>query len=233
LRQNQERAAGQDPAWHAERGHGAPGRGAARALLRHRRCHAALCHARGYFDPTGDIETIAAIWPNIKAALQWIDTLVDADGESFVEYARQNLSGLVNQGWKDSYDSIFHADGALAEGPIALCEVQGYVFGAKARAAKLAHRMGEDDFEIKLRGAARFNPISYPDGAVWPHDNAMIVLGLARYGFPWHAAQVFAAIPPPAFLDYVTLHQLSLGKLRLDLRLHRHGRDVPLNLLRR
>ena len=80
-----------------------------------------------YFDRTGDIETIAAIWPNINAALQWIDTFGDADGDGFVEYARQNASGLVNQGWKDSYDSIFHADGALAEGPIALCEVQGYV----------------------------------------------------------------------------------------------------------
>ncbi|MDQ6870108.1 MAG: amylo-alpha-1,6-glucosidase [Pseudomonadota bacterium] len=331
-----------------------------------------------YFDRTGDIETIAAIWPNIKAALQWIDTFGDADGDGFVEYARQNASGLVNQGWKDSYDSIFHADGALAEGPIALCEVQGYVFGAKTHAAKLARRMGEDDFEIRLRGEAqglqknfgaafwcedlgtfalaldgdkrpcrvrtsnaghalftgiaaperaarvagtllgrdlfsgwgirtvasgeaRFNPISYHNGSVWPHDNAMIALGLARYGFPWHAAKVFAAMfeaaayqelrrlpelfcgfirkphrgptaypvacapqawasaapfaflgaclgmdlrheansvsfrdpAMPAFLDYVTLNQLSLGESRLDLRLHRHGRDVTLNLLRR
>ncbi|HEY4847575.1 MAG TPA: amylo-alpha-1,6-glucosidase [Methylocella sp.] len=331
-----------------------------------------------YFDRTGDIETIAAIWPNIKAALQWIDTFGDADGDGFVEYAEQNASGLVNQGWKDSYDSIFHADGALAEGPIALCEVQGYVFGAKTHAAKLAHRMGEVDFEIKLRGEAqglqknfgaafwcedlgtyalaldghkspcrvrtsnaghalftgiaaperaarlagtllgrdsfsgwgirtvasgeaRFNPISYHNGSVWPHDNAMIALGLARYGFPWHAAKVFSAMfeaaayqelrrlpelfcgfirkprrgptaypvacapqawasaapfaflgaclgmdlqyeansvsfrdpAMPAFLDYVTLNQLSLGKSRLDLRLHRHGRDVTLNLLRR
>jgi glycogen debranching enzyme len=112
-----------------------------------------------------------------------------------METALSNMRGKTCRA-QDSYDSIFHADGALAEGPIALCEVQGYVFGAKADAAKLAHRMGEYDFEIKLRGAARFNPISYPDGAVWPHDNAMIVLGLARYGVPWHAAEVFAAIPP-------------------------------------
>jgi glycogen debranching enzyme len=331
-----------------------------------------------YFDRTGDIETIAAIWPNINAALQWIDTFGDADGDGFVEYARQNASGLVNQGWKDSYDSIFHADGALAEGPIALCEVQGYVFGAKTHAAKLAHRMGEYDLQTGLRGEAqslqqqfgaafwcddlgtyalaldgdknpcrvrtsnaghalftgiaaperaarvaetllgrdsfsgwgirtvasgeaRFNPISYHNGSVWPHDNAMIALGLARYGLPWHAAKVFSAmfeaaayqelrrLPElfcgfirkphrgptaypvacapqawasaapfafleaclgmelrheansvsfrdpvmPAFLDYVTLNQLSLGKSRLDLRLHRHGRDVTLNLLRR
>jgi glycogen debranching enzyme len=331
-----------------------------------------------YFDRTGDIETIAAIWPNIKAALQWINTFGDADGDGFVEYARQNASGLVNQGWKDSYDSIFHADGALAEGPIALCEVQGYVFAAKTHAAKLAHRLGEYDFEKRLRGEAqglqknfgaafwcedlgtfalaldgdkcpcrvrtsnaghalftgiaapeqaarlvetllgrdsfsgwgirtvasgeaRFNPISYHNGSVWPHDNAMIALGLARYGFPWHAAKVFSAMfeaaayqelrrlpelfcgfirkphrgptaypvacapqawasaapfaflkaclgmdvrheansvsfrnpAMPAFLNYVTLNQLSLGKSRLDLTLHRHGRDVTLNLLRR
>jgi glycogen debranching enzyme len=331
-----------------------------------------------YFDRTGDIETIAAIWPNIKAALQWINTFGDADGDGFVEYARQNASGLVNQGWKDSYDSIFHADGALAEGPIALCEVQGYVFAAKTHAAKLAHRLGEYDFEKRLRGEAqglqknfgaafwcedlgtfalaldgdkcpcrvrtsnaghalftgiaapeqaarlvetllgrdsfsgwgirtvasgeaRFNPISYHNGSVWPHDNAMIALGLARYGFPWHAAKVFSAMfeaaayqelrrlpelfcgfickphrgptaypvacapqawasaapfallkaclgmdvrheansvsfrnpAMPAFLNYVTLNQLSLRKSRLDLTLHRHGRDVTLNLLRR
>ncbi|MGH6845382.1 MAG: amylo-alpha-1,6-glucosidase [Methylocella sp.] len=331
-----------------------------------------------YFDRTGDIETIAAIWPNIKAALQWIDTFGDADGDGFVEYARQNASGLVNQGWKDSYDSIFHADGALAEGPIALCEVQGYVFAAKTHAAKLARQMGEYDLETGLRGEAqslqqkfeaafwcedlgtyalaldgdmnpcrvrtsnaghalftgiatperaarvaetllgrdsfsgwgirtvasgeaRFNPISYHNGSIWPHDNAMIALGLSRYGLHCHAATVFSAmfeaaayqelrrLPElfcgfirkphrgptaypvacapqawasaapfaflgaclgmelrhdansvsfrdpvmPAFLDYVTLNQLSLGKSRLDLRLHRHGRDVTLNSLRR
>ena len=55
-----------------------------------------------YFDRTGDIQTIKAIWPNIKAALQWIDTFGDADGDGFVEYARKIDSGLVNQGWKDS-----------------------------------------------------------------------------------------------------------------------------------
>ena len=331
-----------------------------------------------YFDRTGDIETIAAIWQNIKAALQWIDTFGDADGDGFVEYARQTDTGLVNQGWKDSYDSIFHADGALASGPIALCEVQGYVFAAKEHAAKLAHRMGEYDLEAKLRGEAhalqknfeaafwcedigtyalaldgdknpcrvrtsnaghalftgiaapqraarvaetllgrdsfsgwgirtvasgeaRFNPISYHNGSIWPHDNAMIALGFARYGLVSHAAQVFSAmfdaaayqdlrrLPElfcgfirkrhrgptaypvacapqawasaapfafleaclgmdlrheanavsfrdpvmPAFLDHVTLNQLSLGNSRVDLKLQRHGSDVTLNLLRR
>ena len=224
-----------------------------------------------YFDRTGDIGTIAAVWPNIKAALRWCDTFGDADGDGFVEYGPQTGSGLVNQGWKDSYDSIFHADGRLARGQIALCEVQGYVFAAKVQAAKLANRMGEYDFEMKLRteaqilrekfetafwcddlgtfalaldgnkapcrvrtsnaghalftgiavperaariaetllgrdfftgwgirtvarDEARYNPISYHNGSVWPHDNAIIALGLARYGFASHAAIVFAAM---------------------------------------
>jgi glycogen debranching enzyme len=245
-----------------------------------------------YFDRTGDIGTIATIWPNIKAALQWIADFGDSDGDGFVEYARQTGSGLVNQGWKDSYDSIFHAGGQLAEGPIALCEVQGYVFAAKIHAAKLAHRMGEYDLEIKLRGEAqilrknfeaafwcedlgtyalaldgnkvpcrvrtsnaghalftgiaspgraarvagtllapdsfsgwgirtvasgeaRFNPISYHNGSVWPHDNAMIAIGLARYGFVWHAAKVFSAMfEAAAFQDLRRLPELFCGFIR-------------------
>jgi glycogen debranching enzyme len=245
-----------------------------------------------YFDRTGDIGTISAIWPNIKAALQWIDSFGDADGDGFVEYARQNDSGLVNQGWKDSYDSIFHADGSLANGPIALCEVQGYVFAAKTQAAKLAHRMGEYDLEIKLRGEAqtlrrnfeaafwceelgtyalaldggknpcrvrtsnaghalftgiaaparaarvaetllgpdsfsgwgirtvasgeaRFNPISYHNGSIWPHDNAIIALGLARYGIAAHATKVFSAMfEAAAYQDLRRLPELFCGFIR-------------------
>jgi glycogen debranching enzyme len=224
-----------------------------------------------YFDRTGDLETLKAIWPNVKAALHWIDASGDKDGDGFVEYARQTESGLVNQGWKDSYDSIFHADGALAQGPIALCEVQGYVFSAKRHAAKLAHRLGEFDVQDKLlaeaetlrknfetafwcedigayalaldgrkqpcrvrtsnsghalftgiaaperaarvaqtllsrdsfsgwgirtvaTGEVRYNPISYHNGSVWPHDNAIIALGFSRYGLGREAAQVFASM---------------------------------------
>jgi len=245
-----------------------------------------------YFDRTGDIGTIAAIWPNIKAALQWINTFGDADEDGFVEYARQSGSSLVNQGWKDSYDSIFHANGALASGPIALCEVQGYVFAAKTQAARLAHCIGEYDLEIKLRGEAqilrknfeaafwcedlgtyalaldgdknpcrvrtsnaghalftgiaaqeraarvaetllgpdsfsgwgirtvasgeaRFNPISYHNGSVWPHDTAMIALGLARYGFVWHATKVFSAMfEAAAYQDLRRLPELFCGFIR-------------------
>jgi glycogen debranching enzyme len=245
-----------------------------------------------YFDRTGDIGTIAAIWPNIKAALIWIDTFGDADGDGFVEYMRQTESGLINQGWKDSYDSIFHANGALASGPIALCEVQGYVFAAKTQAAKLAHRMGQYDLEIKLHreaqvlrtnfeaafwcedigtfalaldgnktpcrvrtsnaghklftgialpgravrvaetlvgpdsfsgwgirtvasGEARFNPISYHNGSIWPHDNAMIALGFARYGFSSQAAKVFSAMfESAAYQELRRLPELFCGFIR-------------------
>ena len=97
-----------------------------------------LMLAGQYFERTGDRETIEAIWPNIEAALAWIDMFGDRDGDGFVEYHRETESGLVNQGWKDSYDAIFHADGSMAAGPIALCEVQGYVFAAKRAVAGIA-----------------------------------------------------------------------------------------------
>src|SRR5690606_39173584 len=95
-----------------------------------------------YFERTGDIETISELWPNIEAALKWIDGPGDPDGDGFVEYHRQNANGLINQGWKDSHDSVFHADGSTAVGPIALCEVQGYVYAAKQAAAMLARALG-------------------------------------------------------------------------------------------
>jgi glycogen debranching enzyme len=224
-----------------------------------------------YFARTGDLDTIRTLWPNIRAALQWIDTYGDPDGDGFVEYDRQSAAGLANQGWKDSGDAIFHADGELAEGPIALCEVQGYAYAAKHHAAQLARALGDEamaasldkaaetlrqNFEaafwceelstyaIALDGAkrpcrviasnaghalltgiaapnraarvadtllrvssfsgwgirtvamsaARYNPISYHNGSVWPHDNAMIALGLARYGFKESVRQIFAGL---------------------------------------
>lgn len=216
--------------------------------------------AGAYYERTNDLETIRKIWPNILAALEWIDLYGDLDGDGFIEYQCQSEKGLVNQGWKDSHDSIFHADGKLAEGAIALCEVQGYVYDAKCKAAKLAEAMGaheraaewrlqaevlkqkfnsafwsteKNTFVIALDGQknqcnistsnaghclfsgivdkeksiklaktllddkifsswgirtaacdeARYNPMSYHNGSVWPHDNALIAHGLARYGY--------------------------------------------------
>ena len=212
-----------------------------------------------YVERTGDDETLAELWPAIEAALQWIDGPGDPDKDGFVEYQRATEQGLANQGWKDSFDAIFHADGQLAEGYIALAEVQGYVFAGKRLAARCARRLGLIDQAAQLesaalllaerfeeafwceelgtyalaldgakrpckvrtsnagqllftgivrtdrarrvaadlmsqkffsgwgirtvaRGEARYNPMSYHDGSIWPHDNALIALGFARYG---------------------------------------------------
>jgi len=111
--------------------------------------------AGAYFERTGDMGLIEELWSNIEAALTWIDRYGDRDGDGFVEYGRRNQSGLVNQGWKDSHDSVFHADGALAEGPIALVEVQGYVYAAKRAATDLARRLGLPDRASQLETEAK------------------------------------------------------------------------------
>ncbi|MFQ5903527.1 MAG: glycogen debranching N-terminal domain-containing protein, partial [Candidatus Binatia bacterium] len=99
--------------------------------------------AGAYYERTGDRPFIEELWPHVELALQWIDHHGDVDGDGFVEYLRHSPKGLVNQGWKDSWDAVFHADGSLAEGPIALCEVQAYVYAAKRAAAGLARALGE------------------------------------------------------------------------------------------
>ena len=106
--------------------------------------------AGAYYERTGDQAFITQIWPNIERALQWIDNAGDLDGDGFVEYSRRSKDGLVHQGWKDSQDAVFHADGSSAEGPIALCEVQGYVFAAKRRAARLALALGHTEQARRL-----------------------------------------------------------------------------------
>ncbi|HJU71681.1 MAG TPA: amylo-alpha-1,6-glucosidase [Paucimonas sp.] len=120
--------------------------------------------AGAYYERTGDLELIRALWPNIRNALHWIDKYGDADGDGFVEYTRHSEEGLANQGWKDSNDSVFHRDGQLARAPIALCEVQGYVYEAKVRAAQLAALLGEHALARELDVAAqrlktRFNEV--------------------------------------------------------------------------
>src|SRR3954462_8151814 len=108
-----------------------------------------------YFERTGDEDTLAELWPAIEAALRWIDGPGDPDQDGFVEYQRASEQGLANQGWKDSFDAIFHADGELAEGFIALAEVQGYVFAAKRLAGRCALRLGKTDLSVKLEMQAR------------------------------------------------------------------------------
>jgi glycogen debranching enzyme len=227
--------------------------------------------AARYYARTGDQETIRALWPNVEAALLWIDKYGDRDGDGFVEYYRESENGLTNQGWKDSKDSVFHADGHLAEGAIALCEVQAYVYAAKHGGAILARMLGEhakadaladaaerlrQRFELKfwceeigmyalaldgeknpcrvrtsnagqvlfcgiasadravrvgealmtpemfsgwgVRTVAsdcpRYNPMSYHNGSIWPHDNALIALGLSRYGMKRGAGAIFSGL---------------------------------------
>lgn len=212
-----------------------------------------------YYRRTADRALIERLWPNLEAALRWIDEFGDRDGDGFVEYARRSSKGLASQGWKDSGDAIFHSDGALAEGPVALCEVQGYVYAARLRAAELAELLGrtsladqqrakaeqlrirfEEAFWLEDRSTyaialdgrkrpcrvrssnaghllfagivrpdrarrvaetlldetsfsgwgvrtiptteARYNPMAYHNGSVWPHDNAILAQGLSRYG---------------------------------------------------
>ena len=111
--------------------------------------------AGAYWRRSGDLALIESLWPHLLAALTWMERYGDADRDGFIEYYRRSPNGLVQQGWKDSYDSVFHADGRLAEGPIALCEVQGYVYGARIDAAELAESLGYADIARQLREAAR------------------------------------------------------------------------------
>jgi glycogen debranching enzyme len=242
-----------------------------------------------YVERTDDDETLTELWPAIEAALRWIDGAGDPDRDGFVEYQRASEQGLANQGWKDSYDAIFHADGRLAEGYIALAEVQGYVFAGKQLAARCALRMGliekarqleteaqalaarfEEAFwcdelgtyalaldgakrPCKVRtsnagqllftgivrqdrahmvaadlmrphfftgwgirtvaqGEARYNPMSYHDGSIWPHDNALIALGLARYGLKHSVEHLFGGLFDAAsYMDLRRLPELFCG----------------------
>ena len=254
--------------------------------------------AADYYRRTADLEFIQSIWPNVEAALDWIDGFGDRDGDGFVEYNRRSVNGLVQQGWKDSHDSIFHANGNLAEPPIALCEVQGYVYAAKRGAADLARLLGHegradmlsaqarnlrahfdeafwcpeiDNYAIALDGnkrqcrvrasnaghclfteiaeadharhvsaqllgpelfsgwgvrtlgssEARYNPISYHNGSVWPHDNALIAAGLSKYGAKELAARILSSLSDAS--AYVDLHRLP----ELFCGLHRRDGEGP------
>ncbi|HKA01067.1 MAG TPA: amylo-alpha-1,6-glucosidase, partial [Candidatus Solibacter sp.] len=227
--------------------------------------------AGAYYERTADREFVRTLWPHIEAALAWIDGFGDRDGDGFVEYHRKASSGLLHQGWKDSDDAVFHADGSPAEGPVALCEVQAYVFAARRAAASLASALGYADraaeltqqaealrknfeaafwcddlstYVIALDGEkrpcrvrtsnaghclfggivtperamrvaqtllspesfsgwgirtvaaseARYNPMGYHNGSVWPHDAGIIALGLARYGFEDKALRMLTGL---------------------------------------
>jgi glycogen debranching enzyme len=128
---------------------------------------------------TGDLELVRSLWPNALAALEWIDRYGDRDGDGFVEYERRNPAGLLNQGWKDSGDAIRHRDGTPAVAPIALVEIQGYVYDAKRRLAKLAQRLGEHELSAKLDVEATELQRRF-DTAFWMDDVSFYAIALDR-----------------------------------------------------
>lgn len=242
-----------------------------------------------------DDALVRSLWSNATRALNWIDRYGDLDGDGYVEYATRSPQGLANQGWKDSWNAIQFADGRQAGPPIALCEVQGYVFDAKMRTAELAERVagderlaerlrreaGElrerfnDDFWLDERGGfyalaldhakrpvdsltsnvghllwsgivpsdraraladrlcsdelfsgwgvrtmstaeAGFNPVGYHTGTVWPHDNALVAEGLARYGFRAEAGRIACGILEAAEHLGSRLPEVFAGYARAD-----------------
>lgn len=250
--------------------------------------------AGAYFKRTADLDAIRELWPNILAALNWIDKYGDIDGDLFVEYVRKESSGLFNQGWKDSYDAVSYSDGRIAEAPIALCEVQGYVYDAWLKASLLARNLGYLDkaeelnekakrlkekfikefwseekshfylaldankipcdilssnaghclysgiateeqamrvainlFSSKMftgwgirtlaSGELRFNPMSYHNGSIWPHDNALIAEGLAKYGLKSEVEKITKALfDASLFIEGQRLPELYCGFKRRE-----------------
>jgi glycogen debranching enzyme len=246
-----------------------------------------------YVERTDDEVTLRELWPAVEKALGWMDSFGDSDGDGFLEYGGNDDEGLNhglrNQGWKDSFDAIFHSDGELAQGPIALCEVQGYAYAAKRSAARCARRLGQheaaarfdraaDDLRVRFedafwcediglyaialdgakrpcrvrasnaghllwtgiaspdrarrvadamisadffsgwgirtiaKGEPRYNPMSYHNGSIWPHDNSFIALGLSRYGFQQHVDKVFqAALAAASYMELRRLPELFCG----------------------
>jgi glycogen debranching enzyme len=126
---------------------------------------------------TGDDALVDRLWPNALAALEWIDRYGDRDGDGFVEYKRRNDGGLINQGWKDSADAVRKRDGRLAESPIALVEVQGYVWDAKRRLASLARGRGETELADRLLADAETLRARFED-AFWMEDAGTYAMGL-------------------------------------------------------
>jgi len=115
-----------------------------------------LLLAGEYYQWTGDLEFLAQLETNLRAALHWIERYGDVNSDGYVDYEKRSAKGLVNQGWKDSSDSIIHADGRLAEPPIGLVEVQGYVYAAQKSLAPVFAALGDaDTAEQLLRDARR------------------------------------------------------------------------------
>ena len=239
-------------------------------------------------------EKVDELLPNADRALAWIERFGDVDGDGYVEYHRATDRGLVNQGWKDSWDAMRYADGTIARAPIELCEVQGYVYGAYLARAHFAFEMGDEGTYERYRAKARalkenfnrdfwledrgyfamgldahkkpidalasnmghclwtgivdddkaasvaahlsspemfngwgvrtlassmhgYNPISYHCGSVWPHDTAIAVAGLTRYGFVEEAHRLTLGLLDAAMAESGRLPELFSGVDRMDV----------------
>jgi glycogen debranching enzyme len=245
-----------------------------------------------YVKWTGDYHMVRQLKSHIEAALQWIDKYGDRDGDGFVEYHQESSKGIANQGWKDSGDSIVHRNGEYAKPPIALVEVQGYVYQAKIGLADIFEKLGEPDRASLLRrqaaelkekfdeafwmeevqfyaialdgkkqqvgtitsnpghvlfagmldtqrqnaviqmllspnmfsgygirtmaeGEAGYNPMSYHNGSVWPHDNSIILLGLSKLGKSKEALTIMEGlIEAASHFEYDRLPELFCGYSR-------------------
>jgi len=246
--------------------------------------------AGAYAQRTGDLAFVRQLWPALTAAIGWLETYGDSNGDGFIDYARGADSGLSNQGWKDSEDSIFHADGRFPKGPIALIEVQGYAFAAWRAMGELGERLGDERaagwtaraetmreavetafwmeeegyYGVAIDGAGalcrpltsnaghllfvglpsperaarvgetllsgafltgwglrtlassavRYNPMSYHNGTVWPHDTAICAAGMSRYGHRASAAIVLEHLFRAASYFDMRLPELFCGFTR-------------------
>jgi glycogen debranching enzyme/glycosyltransferase involved in cell wall biosynthesis len=248
--------------------------------------------ANEYADRTANMGFIEEIWPAVESAIDWIEHLGDSNGDGFLDYQSGEASGLRNQGWKDSEDSVFHADGRFPDGPIALSEVQGYKYGALTSMASLCARRGDDEsaaywrkraeqvradveqhfwmedkefYGLAIDGhgelcrvrasnaghllfvglpsdergkkvaqqlvssrfdsgwgirtlandEARYNPMSYHNGSVWPHDTAICAAGIARYGDRAAAARILGELFGAAVHFGMRLPELYCGFQRI------------------
>jgi glycogen debranching enzyme len=136
-----------------------------------------LVLAAAYYERTADVGFLRDIWPNLQAALEWIEQSGDTDGDGFVEYSRRASTGLLQQGWKDSQDSVSHSDGSLARGPIALCEVQSYVYAARLGVAAVADALGHQAMADTQRQKASELRSKF-DAAFWSEDLSMFAMAL-------------------------------------------------------
>jgi glycogen debranching enzyme len=245
--------------------------------------------ACAYAERTGDMAFIDGLWPSLCAAAEWTQNASQRSG--FLTYQRAAESGLANQGWKDSFDSVFHADGRIPNGPIALVEVQGYVFAALKGLGKLARRRGDEQAADRLEARAEemreaverafwideldtyalaldgngepckvrtsnaghllymglpsperaqkvaeqllsasfhsgwglrtladdaifFNPMSYHNGSIWPHDTALCTAGMARYGVRDHVVRLMSGTFEAAVHFNMRLPELYCGFTR-------------------